>query len=197
MSKTSIDKDSQYRKRLLRAIDEDHPIHNGIDMQAHHIISAKGISLSGLDWKLKEYSYFINNIENLVFIPCTLPGACHLGVQLHLGDHTFQDDDHPRSYHSDVSDRIKRLEEKMDKRCEKKKPIQGLIDKESIKILRSVSNFELPLTKIFRYFQVNDKNTVGCGNARTINQHSNQNCDASRDHFSHISKHNYKLRVGQ
>ncbi|WP_284191961.1 AHH domain-containing protein, partial [Vibrio zhanjiangensis] len=165
--KSSIDKDSKYRMRLLDAIDEEHPIYHGIDMQAHHIISGKGIDLSGLGWKLEALDYHINNIENLVFIPCTLAGACHLGVQLHRGDHKYHDDEHPKSYHVDVSDRIKRLEETMDKRCEKGKSIQSLVDRESVKVLSAINNFELPLTSIFRSFKPSSANKIGCGNVIT------------------------------
>ncbi|WP_143697270.1 AHH domain-containing protein, partial [Vibrio vulnificus] len=195
--KSSIDKDSQYRTRLLNAIGEEHPIYHGIDMQAHHIISRKGVELSGLGWKLEALTYHINNIENLVFIPCTLAGACHLGVQLHRGDHTYHDDEHPRCYHVEVSDRIKRLEETMDKRCEKGKPIQSLIDKESVKILKAIDNFEIPLTSIFRTFKPETVNTIGCGNAKTIKTHSKEKCKASRIHFDKVPKQNYTLRVGQ
>ncbi len=195
MAIKSIDKNSQYRTRLLGETKPDHPIHNGIDMQAHHIISAKGVQLSGLGWKLEGLDYNINNVENLVFIPCTLAGACHLGVQLHRGNHTFHDDEHPRSYHVEVSDRIKRLESAIDKRCEKRKPIQSLIDKESVKILSMINNFEIPLTSIFRTFRPDSK--IGCGNVNNVASHSNELCSASREHFHHIDNRNYKLKVGQ
>jgi hypothetical protein len=196
MIKSSVDKDSEYRNRLLEAINADHPIYNGIDMQAHHVISAKGVILSGLKKKLTVLDYHINNIENLVFIPCTLDGACHLEVQLHRGNHTFSDDDHPRSYHEDVSDRLKRLEEKMDKRCSEGKKVQSLIDKESIKVLSAINDFELPLTKLFKYFKPDPEQKIGCANAHSIPSHSGDLCKSNRHHFDNVDKP-YTLEIGK
>jgi len=47
MTKKSIDKDTLYRDTILNAVESDkhHPIHNGLDMQAHHIISSKGVKI--------------------------------------------------------------------------------------------------------------------------------------------------------
>jgi hypothetical protein len=74
-------KDTQYLKRITEhiATDKTHPRHQGVKMQAHHIISGEGIKRSGLGKKLKEFGYNINLLPNLVFIPCTLQGACYLG----------------------------------------------------------------------------------------------------------------------
>lgn len=82
-------KNTTFRDDLAEAIEDnlDHPFFNGIHMQAHHIISAKGLKDSGLGGKVKVAGYDINHVKNLVFLPSTLPGACHLGVQPHRGDH--------------------------------------------------------------------------------------------------------------
>jgi len=71
----SIDKDSKYRDTILSAVSADagHPINNDIDMQAHHLISAKGVKDSEMGSQLKSMGYDINVLKNLVLIPCTLP----------------------------------------------------------------------------------------------------------------------------
>ncbi len=194
----NIDKDSKYRDRILRAValDRGHPIHHGIAMQAHHVISAKGVSMSGLGPSLKAQGFDINELKNLVLIPCTLQGACHLGVQLHRGNHTYHDDEHPRSYHLEVSDRIKKLENKMDDYCARKKSVQGLLNSQSKKILKAVSDFKLPLTAIFESFKVG--NSTGCANATNVGAHNkNISCVLDRNHFSGIARHSYTLRIGR
>ena len=112
-------KDSKYLKRIKDAIEGDkaHPRHNGVKMQAHHAISAEGMKLSGLGKKIEKFGYDINLLSNLVFIPCTLQGACYLGVQPHRGNHTavisqddYDDDLEPKNYHKLISSRIKNLQ---------------------------------------------------------------------------------------
>ena len=198
----SIDKDSKYRDTILSAVntDSNHPINNGIDMQAHHLMSAKGVKDSELGSQLKSMGYDINVLKNLVLIPCTLPGACHLGVQLHRGNHTFEDDNiHPRSYHREVTERIRALESEMDKKCSKNKPIQGLINKESAKILNLVNKFKLPLTKIYFAFETSGQyKDIGCANTKKIPDHNKDNrCNSDRHHFTTIPQNTYTLRVGR
>ena len=83
-------KNSAYLRRIKAAIEHDksHPRHNGVLMQAHHIISAEGMKRSRMDKKIEKFGYDINELPNLSFIPCTLQGACYLGVQPHRGNHT-------------------------------------------------------------------------------------------------------------
>ena len=111
-------KNSAYLRNIKNAIEDDksHPRHNGVLMQAHHIISAKGMSLSNLAKKIEKFGYDINELPNLSFIPCTLQGACHLGVQPHRGNHTarvdqddYDDDLEVRDYHKMVAKKIKEL----------------------------------------------------------------------------------------
>lgn len=133
-------KNTTFREDLAEAIKDDrnHPFFNGIHMQAHHIISAKGMKDSGLGERVKSAGYDINHVKNLVFLPSTLPGACHLGVQPHRGDHKESinmaelniedddvedqsgddyktavydddDDDHADDYHDFISIRLKKL----------------------------------------------------------------------------------------
>jgi len=123
--------------------------------------------------QLEDMGYQINTIKNLVLLPCTLKGACHLGVQLHRGNHTFHDDEHPRSYHKEVTERIKSLEEELDKKCVSNKSIQGLLNKESAKILNMIKKFQLPLTKIFLSFQTSGKlKHTGCSNSDSVPSHN-------------------------
>ncbi len=61
-------------------------------MDTHHLVSEK--ALDGCDDDLKEMlidkGYNINYLGNLVGIPATFKGACHLGVQVHRSDHKFK-----------------------------------------------------------------------------------------------------------
>lgn len=201
MASRSIDKDSKYRGTIMEAVsnDEDHPVNKGIEMQAHHLISAKGITDSGLSDKLESMGYKINALKNLALIPCTLKGACHLGVQLHRGNHTFHDDEHPRSYHKEVIERLIALEQEMDNKCRKNKPIQGLLNKESAKILNMIVKFRLPLTKIFLSFDFDGVHKhVGCSNSDSLPAYDvSSNCVSDRNHFANIPRRSYSLGVGR
>ena len=82
-----------YRPALMKVIGDEHPVKNNIHMQAHHIISEEGVNKSGTGNTLKTRGYDINEINNLVFLPSTPAGACHLGLQLHRGDHTYESEE--------------------------------------------------------------------------------------------------------
>lgn len=78
-----------YRKDWLKNAEAqgNHPINFGIHMDTHHLVSAEAIKISKLGNSLKNKGYVIDSLSNLVGFPSTLPGACHLGIQLHRGDH--------------------------------------------------------------------------------------------------------------
>ena len=67
-------------------------------------------------------------------------------------------------------------------------------ENEKLKLLRAIDNFEIPLTSIFRSFK---PESIGCGNAKGVKNHSQEKCKASRIHFDNIPKQKYKLKVGQ
>jgi hypothetical protein len=98
-----------YREDALNAARKkpDHPIHRGVDVQVHHLVSRK--SVVKLEDILIARGYNIDTLANLVVLPCTLPGACHLRVQLHRGNHTGGDDDHPVRYHLYVAGLLARI----------------------------------------------------------------------------------------
>jgi hypothetical protein len=128
-------KDSKYLSRIKKAIEGDanHPRHNGVRMQAHHIISAEGMKRSNLGRKIEKFGYDINLLPNLVFIPCTLQGACHLNVQLYRGNHSanqdvYDDDSEPNSYHDLVGGMIRDLKFPFSKEC----PGSKISDSENI-----------------------------------------------------------------
>src|SRR5690606_37771760 len=107
---------TKYRTTIINAVKNDtgHPHNHNMKMQAHHLVSAKGVQLAQMGRKLEQLGYNINVLENLVLLPSTLQGACHLKVQLHRGDHTHEDDDHPISYHRKVKAEITTLERFLD-----------------------------------------------------------------------------------
>jgi hypothetical protein len=186
-------KDSQYLKRIKDAIegDKDHPRNRGVKMQAHHIISGEGMRLSGLGQEIEKFGYDINLLPNLVFIPCTLPGACHLGVQPHRGNHTanvdqddYQDDLEPEDYHSMVARRVRELHLPLQKECEKGTvdEIASKLDKLSHDILGLIQKApgKAPLTDIAKHF---GPRGVGCGGRSNILPgHGVTPCPCNRDH---------------
>ena len=139
-----VQKGHSYLKAIQRNIarDASHPKHHGIKMQAHHLLSQEGIEISELGSKIVRFGYEIDDLENLTVLPCTLQGACHLGVQPHRGDHAsmsariaprrfpgrlsssenideenYDDDDHPYSYHRMVARNLKTLVARLEKKC--------------------------------------------------------------------------------
>jgi hypothetical protein len=195
-------KDSAYRDRVMRAVQSDrwHPVHHGIKMQAHHLISASGMHASGMGPTIKKFGYDINQLPNLVLLPCTLQGACHLGVQPHRGNHTadvederYKDDEHPRDYHDSVKDRLKNLRLGLTKDCpgylggarelEARMKVKRLLDDLSSEILEDIQRKprNAPLTKIAQSFQRGSG--VGCGGVDSTSRHAGlHNCPVQRNH---------------
>lgn len=198
MSKDKLNKkNSDYRGALLKAVesDGDHPVNNGIHMEAHHLVSSEAIKLSKTETFLKDSNYQINNLSNLVFLPATLPGACHLEVQLHRGNHISttkeQDDDdddkHPISYHKKVADLLGRVKKQTYKECtDSRKDIDKAFQKQmsnlSKKILIKVNQFKFPLSPIMDSFKPDA--SVGCGNCVNVKEHQldASQCHSKRDH---------------
>lgn len=191
-------KDSKYLARIKTAIEMqlNHPRHHGVKMQAHHAISAKGMELSGFAKRIKEFGYDINLLSNLVFLPCTLQGACYLGVQPHRGNHTalwdqdeYDDDEHPRGYHDMVAQKIKRLELPISKECAgsgniKEVKIQTKLDDLSKMIVDLIQKKpgKAPLTSVAKYFTPGD--LVGCSGVDSITLHRGaDSCSVSRNHY--------------
>lgn len=160
-------------------------------MQAHHLISQEGIKQSGMGDELVLRGYIINDIENLVLIPCTLPGAYFLGVQPHRGDHKHKDDENPESYHEHVRLKIDGLQERLLK-CEKssiesKKKVDKLMHDASSLILDRIAAFTLPLSSIFLNFKPSSE--AGCRDCVDVKEYEKlvennplHACESKRDH---------------
>lgn len=190
-------KDSKYLKRIKDAIEHDksHPRNNGVKMQAHHVISAEGMKRSELGKKIESFGYDINLLDNLVFIPCTLQGACHLSVQLHRGNHTanqddYDDDSEPGSYHEMVRKKIKGLRLPISKECLGN---SALNSKEVIDKINDLSKIILkliqkrpdiaPLTSIAKNFLM--MSLHGCGGVDSVTRYSIKKiCSVGRDHLN-------------
>jgi hypothetical protein len=190
-------KDSMYLKRIKDAIEDDrtHPRHHGIKMQAHHIISAEGMKRSGLGKKIAQFGYDINLLPNLVFIPCTLQGACYLGVQPHRGNHTahvnqddYDDDLEPKTYHDVIAGRILDLQLPLSKACKgsadpRVPDIQQKLDKLSKDLASLIQKkpTAAPLTNIAKHFS--PRNHIGCGSVDSVVAHAGtEPCAAERNH---------------
>ena len=197
-----------YRKNLLKAIkrDKDHPLNCGIPMQVHHILSKKGAVNGGVKAILEAYGYDINALGNLVALPCTLDGACHLEVQLHRGDHTSfsndDDDEHPFSYHVHVAEIMSKAVDFIEKKCEKgsEKRVQNIMNKRSIDVLDDIESFSIRLTRVHKSFKPQGKGCNGKSNVRELYDSLNlesSNCDRNHKSFSKFPKKKYILKVGR
>lgn len=198
-------KDSQYLRMMNGRITAmpSHPKHKGIKMQAHHILSADGIKLSGLGGKLEEFGYDINVAPNLAFLPCTLQGACHLGIQPHRGNHTaisdrpprmdseeadYDDDEHPRSYHRMIAKKVEMLKLPIDKACTgNDDPARGQVKSKMDRLSKDVLLMICNTPNLARLTEVADHfargNPVGCGGVDSITDHRElHRCPTGRDH---------------
>lgn len=217
-------KNSKYLRLIKTAIalDLTHPRHHGVKMQAHHIISCEGMKRSGMGKKIEQFGYDINLLPNLAFIPCTLQGACHLGVQPHRGNHTalvdqddYKDDLEPMSYHEMVGRSIKELGLPLSKECPgdqktKADQVREKLDNLSKRILNLIQHkpSAAPLTDIAKHFDRRER--VGCSGVDIVSQHkAGTPCPTERNHqgkqgisqiFENItykSDSTYKLRPGR
>ncbi len=205
-----VTKDRGYLKRITEKVSEfpEHPIHHNIAMQAHHVISATGMKKSGLGNKIKRFGYNINLLGNLVFLPSTLQGACHLGVQPHRGDHRtpavldptgYWDDDHPPEYHEIVAGFLMEMKLGLTKECPgylggaKEKAarlyVREQLDGLSQWILKLIQRQpgEAPLTSVYAHFQ--PKSSIGCSGATSTTNHSARRpCGVERNHLGRSVK---------
>jgi hypothetical protein len=186
-----------YRETIAAAVRNKpgHPIHKNVKMQAHHLLSKKGVKRSGLKSELEHLGYDIDALENLVLLPCTLQGACHLGVQLHRGNHTTtadfsidndDDDLHGLVYHLAVKKLLKAVESavKRGKLCDDSaRKIQAKVDGVSNKILGMIAAFTLPLSSIHENFPPLP-GRPGCRGRDTVPlaQDARNNCPVGRNH---------------
>ena len=199
----NILKDTKYREYIevatAKLIKPWHPRHHGVTMQAHHAISAKGVKLAGpeVGKKLVASGYDINHLPNLVFIPSTLQGACHLGVQPHRGDHRTpiaggvidddDDDDRLPAYHDMISKKVLMLKRTLAGKCPATDPSHGAkvtkaMNEISEEVVDDIQNApaSMPLTKIAKYFS--PRKGVGCGGADSIPLHDAKRCPVERNH---------------
>jgi hypothetical protein len=196
--KGSVTKNADYLKIIKNnTLNPGHPRHHGILVQAHHVLSADGIKLSKMGKSLVECGYDINTLENLVFIPSTLQGACHLNVQPHRGNHTATapeselDDEtgHADSYHLLVQKAVRELRSYLEKGCpggdrSKSKRVIAEMNKRSEKILKLIQNSprRAMLTAVALNFDPN--NSIGCGGLDNIKKGVvvRTHCPVGRDH---------------
>lgn len=201
-----VGKDKQYLARIKRntskVLHPDHPRHHGIRMQAHHAISVKALEVAAIGPRLKLLGYNINLLPNLVFLPWTLDGACHLGIQPHRGDHTaparpaheddFDDDSqHELSYHRIVALELKRITRDIDEVCAgknakaKKDMLEGVdtLSRLIITRIQKIPN-EYPLTNVAHFYRKG--HAVGCGGHTAVAllaaTKGKRPCPAERNH---------------
>jgi len=166
-----LDKNKSYPDDLRNNIPfhefKKHPLTHGIIMQAHHLISSKGANNCGtLTKTLVSLNYEINVVNNLVFLPSTLEGACHLSVQVHRGDHKQVMPD-GKNYHQYIQKAITKKKRRINNCVQnsgKESPIQAVMDKISQRVLNKIASFELPLSSIHNNFESN----LGCCNKKNI-----------------------------
>ncbi|MDX1695057.1 MAG: AHH domain-containing protein [Ketobacteraceae bacterium] len=201
-------KSSTYRQTIIKAVGRDagHPINQGIHMEAHHLVSSESVKLSKMSSILEHGGYDINLLNNLVLLPATLPGACHLEVQLHRGNHygyaneqdNDSDDAHPINYHLEVAARLQLVEREIDdcnNDCKKSGiKVQDIVDEVSEDILDLISDFEIPLTPVHGAFRKGEK--TGCGNCIDVNEHQEESAECASMR-GHEGEEHPKFRNGQ
>lgn len=209
MSAPNVKKNTTYRDDLIQNIKDkgrydSHPISNGIKMQAHHVVSAKGVDLSGAEDQMLKIEYDINEVDNITFIPCTFQGACHLNTQLHRSNHTTKekkssdmDDEHPRTYHQTVSDYLDAVYEENKNLCPEKKQ-KFILNKYKLVskfIIASINDFEpdTQLTAAYESFDINGNlSKIGCAGKNYMKDHEKSMevnmCPVGRDHNINNSK---------
>jgi len=170
-----------YRKRWIAYAEKDpsHPYNRGVHMDTHHLISKEAVTISELGDILVDKGYDINVIENLVGFPATLPAACHLGVQLHRGDHFHERVPGEEPYHDHVASEIKKKKKKIlscygkTKKTEDESEVHVIVNKIGRGILKQLIGFTLPLTEMFEDFMPQGagcKNCFDIVEARTSNE---------------------------
>ncbi|MGF1743066.1 AHH domain-containing protein [Vibrio profundum] len=180
-----------------------HPFHHGIDMDTHHLISVNAMKDLSDDIKtaLKEKGYNINGLGNLVGIPATLEGACHLRTQLHRTKHIFSEDQYGKNkdfdYHKEVRARIKEAAASI-RKCYGTSEVEPskraihtqVMDNISQKLLKGIVKFRIPLTSIFNNFNPEDTPYKGCRGVSSIPQAliATQCCDGDHAGESNFRK---------
>lgn len=178
-----------YRKAWIANVNEynrskPHPFCHGIQMDTHHLISEKALDKCdfALQDNLRDKGYNINSLGNLVGIPATFRGACHLGTQVHRSDHKFKKNQFDEIVNYDYHETIKDLvtEKKQDiNECYGTTAIEEseryihkeIMDKVSQRALRRIANFTLPLTSIHTNFerpQDPEEPYIGCGEGEKV-----------------------------
>jgi hypothetical protein len=206
---------TKFRDKIIaNVIDkEDHPYNLGVSMQAHHLVSKKGMKISNFEIKLKKYGYEIDDIDNLVLIPNEPFDACHMNVQLHRSNHSAlnnysfnsqddkTDDEHPLDYHQVVKKLINFLEPDISHICslktspdKKTNLIQALVNDISDQVLTDINSFKLKLTSIALDFYKDSD--IGCSNHNNIDKNREKElCKKRRSHNSELPT-NYILKAG-
>ncbi|WP_167852959.1 AHH domain-containing protein [Vibrio tasmaniensis] len=189
--------------------DHDHPLNCGVPMQIHHLLSKKGAIESGNKSILESYGYDINEIGNLVALPSTFAGACHLEVQLHRGNHiSFSNsDDDDELYHDYVQKLMVKTLKKIEKECEEgsAKKVQSRMNSKSKVLLSDLKLFRIRLTRVHKYFKNGNCGCNGLGTkidkfsiddlAKSENKDDNI-CNRNHSEFTRYKKRVYTLEVG-
>lgn len=209
---TALKDGSGYRQRIKANIASmpGHPRKQGVQMQAHHLISQDAVQKhlpERARLNIEYFNYNINCLENLAYLPCTPQGACHLGVQLHCGNHTAigkadaqdaaENDRHiERSYHDVVAEFLLEIAPLVKGHCAGEMSREALratsvkicseLNTVSLTVLRLIQKKpqEAPLTKLYPFFQPG--NPVGCGGVDSVNghkDHSQHTCPVGRNHL--------------
>lgn len=222
-NKGNLDRGDNYLDRIKDETEKGktpwHPRHHGVKMQAHHLISEKALTLISLKLKkaLDASRYNMNFVDNLVFLPSTFQGACHLQIQPHKSGHEWKDSDTKKkaSYHRNVSKLLFTAERYADKECvgQNASNANDLVDEMksvSLQIMDLVQNFhkKYRLSQVAQHFTPG--NHVGCSGADLMGDHndeftcpvdrnhcSNHGSDQSDENISYVSNSPYVLMIGK
>ncbi|CAG21419.1 hypothetical protein PBPRA3103 [Photobacterium profundum SS9] len=192
-----------YRRRWVTNVKiiPSHPFNHGIHMDTHHLISKEAVNISKLGKLLVKKGFDINDLNNLVGFPATLPGACQLKTQLHRGDHIFKPPGE-EPYHDEVSNALLEVIEKIEqcygktRQKEQSDEIHQLLNPIAKSILKQVTRFKLPLTELYLNFK--PSNCLGCGNCFEVKdaRFNATACEHDREHYKqlHVSGIDYRYQ---
>lgn len=159
----------------------------GIPMAAHHLISCSAVKELSIIKKLEHKGYDINRGDNLVMIPRTLIGACHLKCQVHKGNHGNAYKDEVKSLLQDIKQGLHN-----GKYCNSTNTkLSNDMKDISSEICNRLNLFSLPLIEGTNYFKPKRKH--GCKDVTTdeiddLRLLTNRNhCSKGRDHAEYLN----------
>ncbi len=173
--------DARIGEAMKAAQPPTHPVHQGVTMTHHHLLTIEKVS--GLSWsnKLERLGYVIHDPGNLVLMPNHPFGACHLEVQSHRSRHTMGVvPGASKSYHREMDRLLEAIRRKIRQAVFCKEPvakIQREINQRSTLILGEIASFNIMIQNDNDAFKPGN---TGCGLCAGVRDHGPMQTTALR-----------------